>query len=173
MGVNPYRDREGAAETRDGYPLAYLITCRCYGTWLHGDARGSVDREHNGPGTSLVAPNARLFARRTAMLRGEAWGPRAGSSCCCPADAMRREWSSRLGFARCQRAHQPCSCGCLGPMHAGASPERLEVVEYATVARDWLGVAVWSGLVSPWKHPLPVDPGEPGPCMPVCRTRPG
>jgi hypothetical protein len=28
-------------------PLAHLITFRCYGTWLHGDARGSVDRLHN------------------------------------------------------------------------------------------------------------------------------
>lgn len=26
------------------YPLAYLITVRCYGTWLHGDERQSVDR---------------------------------------------------------------------------------------------------------------------------------
>jgi hypothetical protein len=25
-------------------PLTYLITFRCYGTWLHGDKRGSVDR---------------------------------------------------------------------------------------------------------------------------------
>ena len=30
-----------------GIPLAYLITFRCYGTWLHGDERGSVDRLHN------------------------------------------------------------------------------------------------------------------------------
>jgi REP element-mobilizing transposase RayT len=28
-------------------PLAYLITFRTYGTWLHGDERGSVDRFHN------------------------------------------------------------------------------------------------------------------------------
>ena len=28
-------------------PAAYLITFRCYGTWLHGDKRGSVDSEHN------------------------------------------------------------------------------------------------------------------------------
>jgi REP element-mobilizing transposase RayT len=28
-------------------PLAYLITFRCYGSWLHGDERGSVDRFHN------------------------------------------------------------------------------------------------------------------------------
>ena len=25
-------------------PLAYLISFRCYGTWLHGDERGSIDR---------------------------------------------------------------------------------------------------------------------------------
>jgi len=29
------------------YPLAYLITFRCYGTWLHGNRRGSMDRKHN------------------------------------------------------------------------------------------------------------------------------
>jgi len=28
-------------------PLAYLITFRCYGTWLHGDDRGSTDRVRN------------------------------------------------------------------------------------------------------------------------------
>jgi REP element-mobilizing transposase RayT len=28
-------------------PLGYLITFRCYGTWLHGDKRGSIDRFHN------------------------------------------------------------------------------------------------------------------------------
>lgn len=26
------------------FPLAYLVTIRCYGTWLHGDKRGSFDR---------------------------------------------------------------------------------------------------------------------------------
>src|SRR2546428_5625205 len=25
-------------------PLAFLITFRCYGTWLHGDDRGSVNQ---------------------------------------------------------------------------------------------------------------------------------
>ena len=28
------------------YPLAYFITFTTHGTWLHGDARGSVDRKH-------------------------------------------------------------------------------------------------------------------------------
>src|SRR5687767_4111652 len=28
-------------------PLAYFISFRTYGTWLHGDRRGSIDRFHN------------------------------------------------------------------------------------------------------------------------------
>jgi REP element-mobilizing transposase RayT len=28
-------------------PLAFFITFRSYGTWLHGDERGSIDRFHN------------------------------------------------------------------------------------------------------------------------------
>ncbi len=31
-------------QPRTGIPIAYLITFRCYGTWLHGDERGSVSR---------------------------------------------------------------------------------------------------------------------------------
>jgi REP element-mobilizing transposase RayT len=43
-------------------PLAYLVTFRTYGTWLHGDERLSVDR-HKGKnlyGTPRIAPNADL-----------------------------------------------------------------------------------------------------------------
>jgi hypothetical protein len=41
----------------DNIPLAYLITFRCYGTWLHGDERGSVDRFHNRYGAPNFPPN--------------------------------------------------------------------------------------------------------------------
>jgi len=40
-------------------PRAYLITFRGHGTWLHGDKRGSVDRNHNRFGTPRLAPNQR------------------------------------------------------------------------------------------------------------------
>jgi REP element-mobilizing transposase RayT len=39
-------------------PLAYFLTFTCYGTWLHGDRRGSVDNEHNVPGTPLLPADA-------------------------------------------------------------------------------------------------------------------
>jgi REP element-mobilizing transposase RayT len=42
------------------FPLAYLITFRCYGTWLHGDDRGSLDRKHNVYGTPKIATNPAL-----------------------------------------------------------------------------------------------------------------
>ncbi|MEA3366700.1 MAG: transposase [Planctomycetota bacterium] len=31
-------------------PLAYHLSWTCYGQWLHGDARGFVDRRHHTPG---------------------------------------------------------------------------------------------------------------------------
>lgn len=40
-----------------GIPLAYFITFRCYGTWLHGDERGSVNRFQKTYGAPYVAPN--------------------------------------------------------------------------------------------------------------------
>jgi hypothetical protein len=42
------------------FPLAYLISFRCYGTWMHGDPRRSVDRKHNVYGTPKIEPNPRL-----------------------------------------------------------------------------------------------------------------
>jgi REP element-mobilizing transposase RayT len=38
-------------------PLAYFISFRSYGTWLHGDKRGSIDRFHNCYGDSYLRPN--------------------------------------------------------------------------------------------------------------------
>jgi REP element-mobilizing transposase RayT len=51
------------------FPLAYLISYRCYGTWLHGDKRGSVDRKNNVYGTSRIAPNVRLAKSDAAQLK--------------------------------------------------------------------------------------------------------
>ncbi len=38
-------------------PLAYFISFRTYGTWLHGDARGSIDRFHNRYRSQYIPPN--------------------------------------------------------------------------------------------------------------------
>lgn len=58
----PIRDREGAGQgpSIKQFPLAYLITFRTYGTWLHGDARTSVDRHQNTRGEAPVVPDELL-----------------------------------------------------------------------------------------------------------------
>jgi REP element-mobilizing transposase RayT len=38
-------------------PLAYFISFRTYGTWLHGDKRGSIDRFHNRYHSPYIPPN--------------------------------------------------------------------------------------------------------------------
>ncbi len=50
----PSRSRLGS---RKPIPLAYLITFTCYGTRLHGDESGSVDRIHNIPGSDFLWPD--------------------------------------------------------------------------------------------------------------------
>jgi len=52
--------------------LAYLITFRCYGTWLHGDDRGSADRHGAaGYGDPVVAPSALRQRWEQSRLRGQ------------------------------------------------------------------------------------------------------
>jgi REP element-mobilizing transposase RayT len=49
----------------NAWPLAYLITIRTYGTWLHGDERRSVDTHDNKNvyGRPNQAPSSRLEQR--------------------------------------------------------------------------------------------------------------
>jgi REP element-mobilizing transposase RayT len=50
-------------------PLAYLISFRSYGTWLHGDKRGSVDRVHNRYGDPYLPANAAWQRHNRRQLR--------------------------------------------------------------------------------------------------------
>jgi len=50
--------------------LAYLITFRCYGTWLHGDARGSMDRHRaSGYGDPVTVLSGALQSWEESRLR--------------------------------------------------------------------------------------------------------
>ena len=56
-------------DRRSDTPLAYLITIRSYGTWLHGDTRGSHDRHRNAYRSPRI-PSSRAWERATrAALR--------------------------------------------------------------------------------------------------------
>lgn len=47
-------------------PIAYLLTFRTYGTWLHGDERGSIDKYHNrfGGRRAVVSHDREAVDRR-------------------------------------------------------------------------------------------------------------
>jgi REP element-mobilizing transposase RayT len=49
-------------------PLAYFITFRCYGTWLPGDERGTVNKYHNQYTTAYMPADAKLHANRAKSL---------------------------------------------------------------------------------------------------------
>jgi len=53
----------------DRIPLGYLITFRAHGTWLHGDARGSIDRFHNRYGTPDIPPDERWHTYNERIMR--------------------------------------------------------------------------------------------------------
>ena len=50
-------------------PLAYLITFSTYGTWLHGDERGSTDRLNNVYGEPFIKPDPILEKHKRRLLR--------------------------------------------------------------------------------------------------------
>ena len=53
-------------------PLAYLITVRTYGTWLHGDERGSVDRFMNKYGSPQIPRRDFRHNYNRSVMKGDA-----------------------------------------------------------------------------------------------------
>ena len=52
-------------------PIAYFITFPCYGTWLHGDDRGSIDRFNNIYGEPYLEGNENLLNFNKSLLKSE------------------------------------------------------------------------------------------------------
>jgi len=50
-------------------PLAYFITFTVYGVWLHGRQTGSVDKQHNEPGTPFLPPNPSQESQMRSNMR--------------------------------------------------------------------------------------------------------
>jgi REP element-mobilizing transposase RayT len=65
MGKRDYIDFQSRTQ-----PLGYLITIRTYGTWLHGEDRGSVDRRnYHRYGDPGMPPNKKLLTDEQDELR--------------------------------------------------------------------------------------------------------
>jgi hypothetical protein len=58
-------------------PLAYFISFRSYGTWLHGDKRGAIDRAHNRYRTPYLPSQAKWLHYNEQQLKTEPLIPKA------------------------------------------------------------------------------------------------
>ena len=110
-------------------PLAYFITFTCYGTWLHGDERGSVDDEHNAPGTPVLQPDSRRCARERDELAGPPYlldQPRRQVTLDALCEIARRKgWLLHAAHVRSNHVHLVVT--------AGGPPERV-MNDFKTVA---------------------------------------
>ena len=118
--------------------MTYLITFACYGCHLHGSESGSVDRDHNAPGTPILeADSARTSSewermdqapylldqvRRGAVLE-------AIQEVC-----VHRGWSLLAVHVRSNHVHTV--------VEAEAPPERVmgDFKAYASRRLNWMGL---------------------------------
>jgi len=100
--------RRAAYLAGDG-PLGYLITFRCRGTWLHGDARGSVDRAHSTFATPMLEADPAREQYEAAELRGAPLeldtGQRAVAGAAIREACQHRGWSLAAISVRTNHVH--------------------------------------------------------------------
>ncbi len=128
-------------------PHAYLITFRCYGTWLHGDVRGSTDRAHNKFKSPHIPPDERWRQRAAQVLKSEPM----------PLDAERRThveaavretcelrgWLMRAVNVRTNHVHVVVGVGAVPP---GLALNALK----ANATRHLRQAGLWKHRHSPW-----------------------
>ena|SRR5215831_9233710 len=128
-------------------PLGYLITFRSYGTWLHGNRRGSIDRYHNQYQAPYLAPSDVRYRHDQCLLRSEPLvldGAQRKSVISAVEDVCEhRHWFLHALNVRTNHVHAVISIG-------DADPDRAlnDLKAYATrrLRRD----ALWKQNHSPW-----------------------
>jgi len=128
-------------------PVGYLITFRCYGTWLHGDERGSIDRHHHTYGTPAVPPSEMRKQHDRELLKQP---PVTLTSRQRPIveSAIRetctiRKWNLWTVNARTNHVHAVVS--------ANRKPDVVMSALKANATRAMREAGVWTSELSPWE----------------------
>ena len=128
-------------------PLAFLITFRCYGTWLHGDERGSVDRHNNTYGSPYNPPIEHWKTITADRMKHDPVKLNAAQR-----DSVRkaiidtcrkRGWGVYAVNVRINHAHAVVSLG-------GAKPETALSAFKANATRQMREDSCWPHEHSPW-----------------------
>jgi REP element-mobilizing transposase RayT len=127
-------------------PLAYFISFRSYGTWLHGDKRGSIDRFHNRYGDPYLTANEAWYKhnRKQLMTHPFILGIRERRSV---EKAIRdvcnlRSWNLQALNVRTNHAHAVITANCKSQLVLNA----LKANATRQLRRDQL----WPHPFSPW-----------------------
>jgi len=128
-------------------PVGYLITFRCYGTWLHGDEGGSVDRHHRAYGTPGWQPSALrrkhdrdLLKQPTVTLNSR---QRAVIESAIRETCAIRQWRLWTVNVRTNHVHSVVT--------ANKKPEAVLSALKANATRAMREARLWTSELSPWE----------------------
>jgi REP element-mobilizing transposase RayT len=128
------------------FPLAYLISFRPYGTWLHGDERGSVDRHRNRyRSPRIVKSEAWLRTNAAAMTHPPVAldaRRRSAVSAAVRETCDIRGWQLRALNVRTNHVHVVVSAAC--------APESVISALKANATRQMREADCWPYAYSPW-----------------------
>ncbi len=128
-------------------PLAYLITFRCHGTWLHGDERGSIDRSHNRYRSPCISPNEKWHQHNARTLEGDPVSlnvmQRESVEFAVRETCDFRGWVLRASNVRTNHVHIVGSIG-------ETNPERALNAFKANATRQMRQNNCWQRQYSPW-----------------------
>ncbi|HWY71456.1 MAG TPA: transposase [Terriglobales bacterium] len=130
-------------------PLAYLITFRCYGTWLHGDERGATDRHHNQYGAAFIPSNDRWHGYNVRRLK-QAPVSLSDAQRKCVEAAIREtcdfhDWTVLAINVRTNHAHSLIAS-------ATTQPSRVLNALKAHSTQRLRDASLWRSLNSPWSE---------------------
>ncbi len=127
-------------------PIAYLITFRTYGTWLHGDVRGAIDKQHNNFGGPRADSNIILEQQNAGALKSEPFVMSTPARSAVDA-AIRevcefRDWKLYAAHVGMNHVHAVTSA------HAPSDKVLLDLKAYST--RKLRSEGLWTFDHSPW-----------------------
>ena len=128
-------------------PLGYLITFRCYGSWLHGDQRGSTDRFHNHYKSAHLSHSARRETIGKRLLKSHpvtlGARQRKGVELAIREVCKYRGWLSHAISVRTNHVHAVVSIGAI-------KPERALNAFKAYATRRLRADGTWTKSHTPW-----------------------
>ena len=127
-------------------PLAYLISFRTYGTWLHGDNRGSIDRFHNHYRSPYLNPNENWHTYNQTLLRAKPLllnsKQRKSVEAAIRQTCEIRKWSLHAVNVRTNHGHIVVTANCI--------PEVVLNALKANATRQLREEELWTHPFSPW-----------------------